>query len=167
MNERSASEPRILKIGVCDSLSSRTSITYHVAVREKDDICFRIWKTSGKGVFSKEWVCASTIQAVLGQNEAISASTLLPVFVFGHSVNTAGFLLAVLKHEGLVTQASDAHKYVRVQSEKFVTDMAALIKSGGSLDPAADAPTADKPGKKGKRKAAVPPWEAPADAATE
>lgn len=168
MNEQSILEPRIVKIGTCLSLSERTSITYHVGCRDKDDVCFRIWDTSGKGVFSKEWVCASDIQKVLGQHKALNATSLLPVFRVGRSVNTAGFLLAVLKHEQLVAQSPDeAHKYVRVQSEKFVAETAALIKSGISLDPVADAPATEKAGKKGRRKPGGPPWNSSAESAGE
>ncbi|MBC5768689.1 hypothetical protein [Ramlibacter albus] len=153
-------EPRILKIADCPSLSGRTSITYHVGVRGKDDICFRIWATSGKGVFSREWVCASEIQKVLGQNSVLAAPTLLPVFKVGRSVNTAGYLLAVLRNEGLVALTADQpHKYERTQSETFVKELAALIKSGTTLDPNADAPEPQSTRKKGRGKAAAAPWD--------
>ena len=153
MNEPSVTEPRIVKIAVCPSLSERTGITYHVGFRDKDDICFRIWDTSGKGVFSKEWVCASDIQKVLGKHKLLNATTLLPVFKVGRSVNTAGFLLAVLKHEQLVVQSPDeAYKYMPVLSDKFVAELAALIKSGASLDLVENAPETEKGGKRGRRK---------------
>lgn len=168
MNTQSDSEPRILKIAACPSLSGRTAITYHLGCRDKDDVCFRIWDTSGKGVFSKEWVCATDIQRVLGQCESIYATSLLPVFKVGRSVNTAGFLLAALKHEGLVALSPDeAHRYVRMQSEQFIAQTAALIKSGVSLDPVKDAPAPGEGGKRGRRKASPPAWAAPADSAGE
>ena len=168
MKEQPLPDPRILKIDVCLSLSGRTSIMYHVGVRAKDDVCFRIWDTNGKGVFSKEWVCASAIQKVLGNHDTIAAPTLLPVFTAGRSVNTAGFLLAVLKHEGLVALSQDeAHKYVRVQSERFHSETAALIASGVNLDPDANAPAPEKAGKKAKRKVATPAWTTPAPASDE
>lgn len=158
MSNKTECAPRILKIAECPSLSGRTSITYHVGVRDKDDICFRIWGSTGKGVFSKEWVCASAIHKVLGTATSISAPTLLPVFEVGRSVNTSGFLLAVLKQEGLVALSEDQpHKYVRVQSESFVAEMAALIKAGTSLDPsestAATSSTTRRP-----RRAGAAPW---------
>lgn len=160
MNQTTVPEPRILKIGSCQSLSGRTSITYHLGVRGSNDICFRIWDTTGKGVFSKEWVCASAIQKVLGQHALLAAPTLLPVFTIGRSVNTAGFLLAVLKHEGLVALSEDEpHKYVRVQSDQFVAETAALIKSGANLDPVKKAPATEKVGKRGRRSASAPPWD--------
>ena len=152
MNEKFVSEPRIVKIAECSSLSERTSITYHLGCRDKDDICFRIWGTSGKGVFSKEWVSASDIHKVLDKHKLLNATTLLPVFKVGRSVNTAGFLLAVLKHEQLVAQSpDDAYKYMPVPSEKFVAAMAALTNSGASLDPVENAPDTEKGEKGGKR----------------
>ncbi len=160
MSEQQTPELRILKINTCPSLSGRTSITYHVGCSDKQDVCFRIWDTSGKGVFSKEWVCAAEIQKVLAQHELVAAPALLPVFKIGRSVNTAGYLLAVLKQEGLVALSSEvAHKYVRVQSEAFVAEVAALIKKGINLDPnEAAAPTGS--GKaKARRTAALPAWE--------
>lgn len=153
------SEPRIVKISTCPSLSGRTSIVYHVGVRADNDVCFRIWGTTGKGVFSREWVCASVIQKLLGQHKTLTAPTLLPVFEVGRSVNTSGFLLAVLKNEGLVALSEDEpHKYVRVQSERFVSEVAALIESDTSLDALADAPALEKAGKRGRRAAAAPAW---------
>ena len=156
MKEPSVPEPRIVKIAVCPSLSERTSITYHLGCRDNDEISFRIWNTSGKGVFSKEWVYASDIQKVLDQHQLLNATTLLPVFKVGRSVNTAGFLLAVLKYEQLVAHDPDeAHKYVPVQPEKFVAAMAALTNSGASLDPVETAPATEKwekGGRRGRRK---------------
>jgi hypothetical protein len=162
MSEQQTLEPRILKINTCASLSGRTSITYHVGCMGARDVCFRVWNTSGKGVFSKEWVAASDIQKVLAQHESLSAPSLLPVFQVGRSVNTAGYLLAVLKEEGLVVQADDeAHKYVRMQSERFVSEAASLIKAQVSLDPVTDAPAVHKTAKgKAGRGAKVPAWEA-------
>lgn len=156
MKEQSASEPRILKISTCPSLSGRASLTYHVGCRGEKEVCFRIWDTSGKGIFSKEWVCASDIQKVLATNESLAALTLLPLFKAGRSVNTAGFLLAALKNEGLVELSADeAHRYVPVASKSFMEEVQALIKAGTSLD-AGEVPPIKK-ARKGSRSAA-PPW---------
>lgn len=156
MSNQQATEPRILKISTCPSLSGRASITYHVGHRGKDEVCFRIWDTSGKGIFSKEWVCASEIQKVLIQNETLAAPTLLPLFKVGRSVNTAGFLLAVLKSEGLVELSPDvAHRYVPVASRSLMEEVQALVKAGTNLDPGAVPPI--KKTRKGVRSAA-PPW---------
>ena len=161
MSESQQQEPRILKIAECMSLSGRTGITYHVGCMGANDVCFRIWDTSGKGVFSKEWVPASEIQKVLSKDDLLSAPSLLPIFKVGRSVNTGGYLLAVLKQEGLVVLSPDTpHKYVRQKSEKFVAEVAELIKKAVSLDPVKDAPAASINGKAKKRRgAAAAPWD--------
>jgi len=156
MNEQVAAEPRILKICTCPSLSARASLTYHVGCNDKGDVCFRIWDTSGKGVYSKEWVSAADIQKVLAQHQSIAAPLLLPLFKAGRSVNTAGFLLAVLKNEGLVVLSADAaHRYERKDSDSFVAEVQGLIKAGTNLDPAAQPPAAKK---KSRRTADGAPW---------
>lgn len=165
MSDQPVSEHRILKIATCLSLSGRTDLTYHVGCTEDRDVCFRIWDTSGKGIHSKEWVCASLIHKTLNSSAMISAPMLLPLFKVGRSVNTAGFLLAALRNEGLVAHDPEvAHKYVRVQSNGFVEEMNALMDAGTSLDPVADAPAVGKVGKRGNRKAAAAPaWAGSAE----
>lgn len=160
MSEQQPNEPRILKVNTCSSLSGRTNITYHVGCAGAQDVCFRIWGTSGKGVFSKEWVSASDIQKVLSQHDRIAAASLLPIFKVGRSVNTAGYLLAVLREEGLAALSPDMpHKYVRVQSEACVAEVAALIKKGVNLDPNEAAAPVSSGKTKNRRSAAVPPWD--------
>jgi hypothetical protein len=156
MNQEAAVDLRILKIATCQSLSGRASLTYHVGTRDDRDVCFRIWDTSGKGVFSKEWVCASDIHKVLKEHDALTAPVMLPLFKVGRSVNSAGFLLAVLKNEGLVALSEEhAHQYVRTDPTAFVEEITALIAAGVSLD-AAQVPSM----KKTRRRGRVAAWDA-------
>jgi hypothetical protein len=145
MNEQTASDLRIIKTASCLSVSGRTTIGYHIGLRDERDVCFRVWKTSGKGVFSKEWVCASDIHKVLGQHDSLTAPMLLPLFTVGRSVNSAGFLLAVLKNEGLVTlSAEQPHAYVKANPSAFIQVVTTLMKSGVSLNAEADSPAIKK-----------------------
>lgn len=129
-------EHRILKIVTCMSLSGRSQLTYHVGADEKRDVCFRIWDTDGKGIYSKEWVCAADIHKVLATEESIAAPMLLPLFTVGRSVNSAGFLLAALKSEGLVAHHTEVpHRYVRVESSSWVAEIGGLMAAGTDLDP--------------------------------
>lgn len=156
MTELTSSDLRIIKIATCPSVSGRTTLNYHIGCRKDGDVCFRVWETSGKGVFSKEWVCASDIHKLLAQHDSLTAPMLLPVFSVGRSVNSAGFLLAVLKNEGLLTLSADtAHQYVKTDPAEFAKEMKALIKSGVSLDATADSPEIKKT-RKGRRA----PWDA-------
>lgn len=154
MGEQNAATHRILKIVTCPSLSQRASLTYHVGCDTKGDVCFRIWETSGRGIFSKEWVCASDIQKLLAQHELLTAPSLLPLFRVGRSVNTAGFLLAALKNEGLVALSEEEpHKYVRRNPAEFVREITALMESGVCLDEATQPAI-----KKQRRGSRAPAW---------
>jgi hypothetical protein len=149
-------EHRILKVATCLSLSGRSMLTYHLGASAAGDVCFRIWDTDGKGIYSKEWVCAGDIQKVLAQHQSIAAPLLLPLFKVGRSVNSAGFLLAALKNEGLVTNhPEEPHRYVRVESLAFVEEVTRLMKAGVSLD-SEQVPAM----KKRRRGGRVPAWSA-------
>ena len=65
----------------------------------------------------------------------ITFGTLLPIFK-GQSVNTAGFLLAVLKHQGLVRPIADSPRcYERADAKAFFAEVKALI-GGPAVKPA-------------------------------
>ena len=42
----------ILKTVTCFSLSGRSQLMYHVGASEAGDVCFRVWDTDGKGIYS-------------------------------------------------------------------------------------------------------------------
>lgn len=132
---------RILKVGSCPSLSGKSTLTYHVGCKGQAEIYFRIYVNSGGGFHSSEWVAASDIQRALGTGGLVTSALLHPIFK-KKSVNSAGFIFSVLKHEGLVARAKESRRYVRIESEAFVAEVKALIASKVSLD--ADAPAAKK-----------------------
>ena len=86
----------------------------------------------------------------------ITFGTLLPIFK-GQSVNTAGFLLAVLKHEGLVRPIAESPRcYERADARTFFAEVKALIgpaaktakaKAAPSMGAANDRAKAATPGK--------------------
>lgn len=130
-----ASSIRVLKIATCPSLSGKSTLTYHVGCNGKSDIHFRIYANSGGGFHSNEWIAAKDIQRALGKQPIVTFASLMSVFE-GKSVNTAGFLLAVLKHEGLVGPSEEKPRcYVRTESEAFVAEVKALMQSAVDLDP--------------------------------
>lgn len=133
-------ELRILKISNCASLSGRSTLTYHIGCDEKETdpsgIYFRIYENSGKGLFSNDWVSMRQIRETfgMGSSEAIITSTLMNSIFGGKSVNTAGFLIAVLKEEGVISVAEDKRRrYGECDPAKFNEGMAALIQSSVSL----------------------------------
>jgi hypothetical protein len=151
---------RILKIGTCSSTSSKSTLTYHLGANAESDIQIRVVGNSGGGFFSPEWIALATIQEALKQTpdgQATTSFSLRGIFR-GKSVNTAGFLMAVLKHEGLVKHMQEKQRcYESVDPAAFIAKVEALIKSSVDL-PAGDMvkPTAasEKQVSKGKLKAA-------------
>jgi hypothetical protein len=165
-NDRSAqelTEVNVLKVGTCESLSGRSVLVYHIGFKGpapieegsafKSAINIRVHENSGKGLFSDEWVSFSSLQVVFDKEDSglpVSSASLNSVFA-GKSVNTAGFLLAVLKSEGLVKQMEDKRRYyVCVNSDAFFNEMKELASSAVPLVAEVKEDSLAKPDKKGK-----------------
>jgi hypothetical protein len=119
---------QVLKTASCHSLSGKTALTYEIGAAGAD-VYARVTKSSGSGTFSKDWVALSRVHQALEKSGAkpITLATLGPLFR-GLSANTAGFLLAVLKHEGLVRAMEDqARAYERTDGRAFFTEVTKLI----------------------------------------
>lgn len=128
-----------LKIGTCESLSGRSVLTYHIGYKGspqignetafRSGIHVRIHENSGSGLFSNDWVPFSALDVIFEKedSELPVTSALLSAVFSGKSVNTAGFLLAVLKAEGLVKQQEDRKRsYVCVKSDAFLAEILEL-----------------------------------------
>lgn len=148
---------RILKVDHCPSLSGRSELTFHVGCIG-EAIQLRVYQNSGKGYFNQEWIPLSRIKEVLTSREQLTAASLRPIFI-GKSVNTAGFVLAVLKHLGLIEISKENRRsYSHTESVAFDTETAQLIASGVSIDVLEQAQAKAPAGNKGslKRKAKRP-----------
>lgn len=80
------------------------------------EVYFCLLANEGGGYFSQEAVAFSAIEACLSDkpaDQSLPAKTFKSAFQ-GRSANNAGFLVAVLRHEGLLQAAPDAsHQHVR------------------------------------------------------
>ena len=47
---------RILKIGSCESVSRKSTLTYHVGCMADGEIHLRIYANTAAGFFSQEWL---------------------------------------------------------------------------------------------------------------
>lgn len=138
---------RVLKSGTCPSLSGRSKLTYEIAVGPSNDLHMRIAKNSGGGFFHEGWVPWDRVQAVLDKSgsKPLICHTLEPLFK-GLSVNTPGFLLAILKHEGLVVDHREiARCYERVDPAQFLSEMKTLLTTKGVKGVKAVKPPAKPP----------------------
>jgi hypothetical protein len=102
----------VVRDGTCPSLSGRSKLTYEVGTDAATEVHVRIAKNSGTGYFNRDWVAWDAIRQILQKNLGlpITLNTLTPLFK-GTSANNAGFLLAVLKQEGLVRRMEDKPRY--------------------------------------------------------
>ncbi|MDO8713327.1 MAG: hypothetical protein Q7K13_02460 [Polynucleobacter sp.] len=128
---------RILKVASCPSLSGKSTLTYHIGFSIDSQIQFRVHANTGNGFFSKEWISQSSIQLLLDKipkGKVITSVSLISIF-HGKSVNTSGFLLAVLKNEGLVQPLKDKRRsYELLDPKDFIAEVNALLESPVDLN---------------------------------
>ena len=94
-------ELNILKKGTCPTLSGKSKLSYVIGT-DDNEVYIRIAANTGGGFHSGEWVAVKDIEAALTKTpDEITSLNLFKLFR-GKSVNSAGFLLAALKHEGVV-----------------------------------------------------------------
>jgi len=135
---------RILKSGSCPSLSGKSKLTYEIACSDDGDLALRVATNTGGGFFSDEWLPLSAIEKAAhgSAKKGLTSTTLRPLFK-GKSVNTAGFLLAVLKHEGAVgLQEGKTRLYEVGDFEGFLAASRALMQTASN--PRGKAPTPAK-----------------------
>ena len=92
---------RVLKQDSCPSLTARSTLGYELGLKDESELYLRLVSNTGSGFFSKEWIACSVIeQLITGASELTSTSfkTLFP----NNSVNTGGFVMAVVKALGLI-----------------------------------------------------------------
>ena len=100
-NEPDTFEPPILKRGSCPTLSGKSTLRYEFALDPTKAVIVRVTGCSGGGFFSNEWVSLTGIRSALQKASPFTAILLFPLF-HGKSVNTPGYLLAVLRAEKLI-----------------------------------------------------------------
>lgn len=129
-----------LKTAECPSLSSRSTLTYNIGADIEDtaleELYFQISHNTGKGLFNKDWIPVSAIREVfeaIPETAAVTSISLNAIFS-GKSTNSSGFLLAILKAEGLVIALEGKRRnYQRTTSEAFLAQMKQLINFGKSV----------------------------------
>lgn len=127
----------LLKDGTAPKLGARAegSIDYNVlADNERQQLFIAITGNKGGGYFSKEHVDVSKIEACLDTTAAAKpfpSKTFKEAFV-GCSSNNAGFLVAVLRHEGLLAAAPEAETQ-HVRSDDWTAWKKAMLAEAGKL----------------------------------
>lgn len=111
--------------GECSSLSGRSVLTFVIGRHAEDDTPhLAITQNSGGGMWCRYWASASVIQeVVLGASELTAKS--FHVLHPGKSINTGGFVLAVLGELGLVRRNADN---TRLHEHVPTTTFASVVK---------------------------------------
>lgn len=124
---------RVLLVDTCPSLSRRSVLTFQAGLGEEQGLVLRLVANSGKGCFSKAWAPLSSMEELLSTEEPLTHSALQPLYQ-GRSVNTSGFLLAVLRHVGALTpDAEDPRRMRLADLAGFRTRLETLGNSSLSL----------------------------------
>ena len=103
-----------LRTDQCLSLSGRSMLTYELGCDSNERLHLRVTHNTGKGHHNPSWVDYDAVEPLLMAATTLSASALAKLFV-GTSVNTAGFVMAALKHLGVLQAVTDkrhAYQYV-------------------------------------------------------
>lgn len=131
------SNVRVLKIATSPSISGRSTLTYHLGISPDSDVKLRVFANSGGGFFSREWISLKAIQQIMEKRTAANpvVSSAFGGLFAGKSVNSTGFLLALLKNLGLVKPIKEKHRcYEAVDPSAFMGEMKALIDSSVDLN---------------------------------
>lgn len=133
-SDNSTLSMRIIKIASCPTCSGKAKLTYHFGCTKDNQVHIRIVVNSGGGFFSEEWVpLKATLTALDKAPHPITALPFVNLFI-GKSVNTPGFLLAILKQEGLVKLLEGKVRgYERIDSGAFMAEVNKLVSSGVDL----------------------------------
>ena len=125
---------RIIKVASCLTCTGKATLTYHVGNSANNEISFRVYSNTGGGLFSAEWISLNAIKSALDNAiQPITSFTLNKLFK-GRSTNTPGFLMAVLKGEGLVRNLEGKIRgYEQIDSTAFMAEVKSLVDSGTDL----------------------------------
>lgn len=115
-----------IKTSTCPSLTDTSKISYKIASDTSSAIHLQILKNSNTGKFSEEWIAYSDAKAALPIGSFSSAP--LRNLYRNKSLNTPGFLLAVMLHEGVVEREPGKRMLFRFKSdEAFLADIQELV----------------------------------------
>jgi hypothetical protein len=100
-NTKEAPSIKPLRKSTCPTLSGKATLTYELGKDTSKALHYRVTENDGGGFFSTEWLPWKDIEVAIYADEPVTSICLRSLFK-GKSVNTSGFLMAVLVAEGLL-----------------------------------------------------------------
>lgn len=104
ISESIPTDIRVIKKSSCPTLSGKSELIYCLGSDLDDQLFLRLYSASGGGFFNNAWLPVSGILDALENwdSEKPITSVALSGITRGRSVNTAGFLIAALRAEGIL-----------------------------------------------------------------
>jgi hypothetical protein len=125
---------RILKIARCPTVSGKSTLTYHLGCTPESVIKVRLYGNTGNGFLNQDWIAWTAIQEKLELHSPFTSQVLHALFS-GKSLNSPGFLMAVLKAEGVVKASTVKGRcYELTKDSGFLAEIERLMASGVELD---------------------------------
>lgn len=125
---------RILKIASCPTCTAKATVTYQIGCTNDQQVKLKVVANSGGGLFSAEWIALSAIKEAFDTSPRVITSFTMMKLFKGKSINTPGFLMAALKHEGLVKNLEGKQRgYEQLDHATFLSSMNELIASDVNL----------------------------------
>jgi hypothetical protein len=161
---------RILKIARCPTVSGKSTLTYHLGCTPESVIKVRLYGNTGNGFLNQDWIAWTAIQEKLELHSPFTSQVLHALFS-GKSLNSPGFLMAVLKAEGVVKSSTVKGRcYELTKDAGFLAEIERLMASNVDLDSDEEAKLEAKAAAKSRPKKqageADATTEAPADVDT-
>jgi hypothetical protein len=112
----------------CPSISGRSTLTFVVGKHDTEGTWhLRIAGNSGKGMWFDGWASAADIESIVKGATELTAKSFHSLHP-GRSINTGGFVLAALKHLGLIrANELNTRLHEHVPTETFEKVATAVI----------------------------------------
>jgi hypothetical protein len=123
---------RVVKNGICPTLSGRGSLKYEIGADEASNVAIRLTGNSGGGFFNGDWVGFDAVTKILQSphvQKGLTSTAFVPIYR-GKSMNSPSFLAAVLKAEGVIRlQEGKTRSYEVADLEGFLASVSSHTSS--------------------------------------
>ena len=129
--------------GDCPSISGRSSLTFAIGRhKETGELHLRILCNTGKGMLFDGWAPAKDIDAIVKGATELTAKSFHALHP-GKSINTGGFVMAVLKDLGLLrANGENTRLHEHVPATSF--EKLAMVRMGKTIEAAPAKPSKRK-----------------------
>ena len=133
--------------GDCPSISGRSTLTFAIGRhKETNELHLRITDNSGKGMWFPGWATAKEIDGIVKGSAELTAKSFHALHP-GKSINTGGFVMAVLKDLGLI-RANEENTRLHEHVPATTFEKVAMVRMGQTIE--ATAPVTKPVKRKGK-----------------